>query len=68
MSNLIKIPVWFICFVLVLNFALDMVNESSTVANVIGILIAVFAVYVSVKTEFFTNINLKKNKTNEKDH
>lgn len=68
MSNLIKIPVWFICFVLVLNFALDMVNESSTVANVIGILIAVLAVYVSVKTECFTNINLKKNKTNEKDH
>lgn len=68
MSNLIKIPIWFICFVLVLNFALDMVNESSTVANVIGILIAVLAVYVSVKTECFTNINLKKNKTNEKDH
>jgi hypothetical protein len=68
MSNLIKIPIWFICFVLVLNFALDMVNESSTVANIIGILVAVFAVYVSVKTECFTNINLKKNKTNEKDH
>lgn len=68
MSNLIKIPIWFICFVLVLDFALDMVNESSTVANVIGILIAVLAVYVSVKTECFTNINLKKNKTNEKDH
>lgn len=68
MSNLIKIPIWFICFVLVLDFALDMVNESSTVANVIGILIAVLAVYVSVKTECFTNINLKKNKTNEKNH
>lgn len=65
MSIVIKVLVWFICFLVAMGAGFTLLNAASTVANIVGVVVLVLTVAISVKTVFFTSIKSNKN-NNEK--
>lgn len=65
MKKAIPISIWIISLITVVNEALRMISEASTIENIIGFLILVIAVLISIKTKCFTNL---KNKKDEKSN
>lgn len=59
-STVIKLVVWFVLFIALLNVGLEMVTVSNTIENVIGFFIVVFMVIISIKTKCLTTIKFKK--------
>lgn len=66
MKKTIVFLLWAVCFTLVFNMGLDLLNESSTVANIIGLLVAGAAVSYSVQTGCF--YTFKKREKDEEDN
>ena len=64
-STIIKLAVWLILFVTILNIGLVMMSTSNTVENIIGFLIIIFLSIISIKTKYLTIIKIK-NKKDEK--
>lgn len=64
-GTIIKLIVWAILFVAILNIGLVMMSTSNTVENIIGFLIIIFLLIISIKTKCLTIIKLK-NKRDEK--
>lgn len=64
-STIIKLAVWLILFVTILNIGLVMMSTSNTVENIIGFFIIIFLSIISIKTKCLTIIKLK-NKKDEK--
>lgn len=58
-GTIIKLIVWAILFVAILNIGLVMMSTSSTVENIIGFLIIIFLLIISIKTKCLTIIKLK---------
>ena len=67
MNCFVKVSIWLICLMFVVDWAFELITMDSTMANIAGFAIAIAAVYVSVKTKCFTSITFKKHK-NEKDN
>ena len=65
MKKTIKFITWLVCFTLAFNFGLDLLNESRTMANIIGLFIVGTAVAYSVKTGCFYTFKTKNEKKNE---
>ena len=65
MKKTIKFITWIVCFTLAFNFGLNLLNESSTVANIIGLFIVGTTVAYSVKTGCFYTFKTKNEKKNE---
>lgn len=61
-STIIKLAVWLILFVTILNIGLVMMSASNTVENIIGFLIIIFLSIISIKTKYLTIIKLKSKK------
>ena len=61
MNLFVKISVWFICLMFVADWAFGLITMDSTIANIVGFAIIIATVYVSVKTNCFTTIKIKKN-------
>lgn len=57
-----RLVVWFICFILLLDWSFELITMASTIANIAGIVIAFAACYVTLKTKCFTTITFKKHK------
>lgn len=68
MKKTIKALTWFVCFTLALNFGLDLLNERSTMANIIGLFIVGTAIAYSVQTGCFYTFKNKNEKKDEKDN
>lgn len=68
MKKTIKFIAWLICFTLVFNFGLDLLNESSTMANIIGLFIVGTAITYSVQTGCFYTFKNKNEKKDEEDN
>lgn len=69
MKKTIKFLAWLVCFLLAFNFGLDLLNESSTMANIIGLFIVETAIAYSVQTGCFYTFKTKKDeKKNEGDN
>lgn len=64
-SVVIKVLVCFICFFATIDAGYTLLNATSTIANIVGVIVIVLAVVISVKTKFFTSIKL--NKTNNEE-
>lgn len=62
MKKVIKITLWIIFFMLMLSFGFDMINMSSTIANILGFVLIIASVVLSIKTQCFTSIKLSNNK------
>lgn len=68
MKKTIKFIAWLICFTLAFNFGLDLLNESSTMANIIGLFIVGTTTAYSVQTGCFYTFKNKNEKKDEKDN
>lgn len=62
MKNSIKIFIWLLVVILTTTWGFDLINLSSTIANLFGVTLLFAIGYISVKTKCFTTINLTKNK------
>ena len=67
MDNFIKISIWFVCFIFLVDLSCELITMASTITNLIGIAMAIVTLYFSLKTKCFTTITFKTNK-NEKDN
>lgn len=61
-SIIIKLAVWLILFVTILNIGLVMMSTSNTVENITGFFISIFLLIISIKTKCLTIIKLKSRK------
>lgn len=68
MKKTIKFLTWLVCFTLAFNFGLDLLNERSTMANIIGLFIVGTAIAYSVQTGCFYTFKNKNEKKNEEDN
>lgn len=59
-STVIKLAVWFVLFIVLLNVGLEMVTVPNTIENVIGFFIVVFMVIILIKTKCLITIKFKK--------
>lgn len=62
MNLYVKVAIWFVCFMLLLDWSFELITQSSTIANLIGIAIAIATFYLTLKTKCFTTITFKKHK------
>lgn len=56
----LKLAIWFVLFMCVLDLGLDMISKPNTIENVIGFFIVIIAVIISIKTKCLTKIELRK--------
>lgn len=68
MKKTIKFITWLVCYTLAFNFGLDLLNERSTMANIIGLFIVGTAIAYSVQTGCFYTFKNKNEKKNEEDN
>lgn len=62
MSLYVKVAIWFVCFMLLLDCAFELITQPSTIANLLGIALAIFTFCLTLKTKCFTTITFKKHK------
>ena len=67
-SNWLKIVVWVLCLLIVGDWAFDLINLSSTIANLVGVALLIGFIWVSSKTKCFTEINFKNRNKNEESN
>lgn len=60
-TTIIKLAIWFICFILLLNESLDMISDPNTVENIIGYCLLIIILIISFKTKCLTKIKFKNN-------
>ena len=65
MKKTIKLLTWLVCFTLAFNFGVNLLNESSAMANIIGLFIVGTAIAYSVQTGCFYTFKTKNEKKNE---
>ena len=62
MNLWVKVAVWFVCFMLLLDWSFGLITMASTMANLVGIAIAIATFYFTLVTKCFTTITFKKHK------
>lgn len=67
MNSYVKVAIWFVCFMFLVDWSFGLITMASTMANIVGIAIAIATFYLTLKTKCFTTITFKTNK-NEKDN
>ena len=61
-KEIFRISIWVLSAILVVNMVCNMVNLPDTTMNIMGALLLVVFVVVSVDTDCFLKLKLKKNK------
>lgn len=61
LKEMLLFVLWFFIVVNTLTFICELLTSASTIGNFIGIILLPIIVYVSLATNFFTNIKFKKN-------
>lgn len=67
MNLWVKVAIWFVCFMFLADWSFELITMASTMANLVGIAIAIATFYFTLKTKCFTTITFKINK-NEKSN
>ena len=67
MDNFIKVSIWFMCLMLVADWAFELITMDSTIANIVGFALFIGATYISVKTKCFTSITFNTQKNEKKN-
>lgn len=62
MNLWVKVAIWFVCFMFILDWSFELITMDSTVANLVGVAIAIATFYFTLKTKCFTIITFKKHK------
>ena len=57
---IVKVAVWFVIFIILINSGLEMISAPNTIENVIGFFIVVATLYLSIRTKCLTAIKLER--------
>lgn len=67
MSDFVKVVVWFVCLMLVLDLSCELITMASTITNILAVAIMTAMAAITLVTKCFTTITFKKHK-NEKSN
>ena len=67
MNLWVKVAIWFVCFMFLMDGSFELITMDSTIANIVGFALAMATFYFTLKTKSFTTITFKKQK-NEKSN
>lgn len=67
MYTIIKVFVWFLCFMGILEVGASMMTAPNTIEALIGVAIVILFLVLSWKTLFFTKIRISFNKSKKKE-
>ena len=57
---IVKVAIWYVIFIILINSGLKMISAPNTIENVIGFFIVVTVLYLSIKTKCLTTIKLER--------
>ena len=57
---IVKVAIWFVIFIILINLGLKMISAPNTIENMIGFLMVVTVLYLSIKTKCLTTIKLER--------
>ena len=57
---IVKVAIWFVVFIILINSGLEMISAPNTIENMIGFLMVVTVLYLSIKTKCLTTIKLER--------
>lgn len=61
LKEMMLFALWFFVVVIAMTLICELLTMASTIGNFVGIILIPIIVYVSLATNFFTNIKFKKN-------
>lgn len=61
LKEMILFALWFFVVVIAMTFICKLLTMASTIGNLVGIILIPIVIYVSLATNFFTNIEFKRN-------
>lgn len=61
LKEMLLFVLWFFVIVIAITLICELLTMSSTIGNFIGIILIPIIIYVSLATNFFTNIKFKRN-------
>lgn len=61
LKEMILFTLWFFVVVITMTLICELLTMASTIGNFVGIILIPVVIYVSLATNFFTNIKFKKN-------
>ena len=62
MNLWIKVAIWFVCYMFILDWSFELITMDSTMSNLVGIATAIAIFYFTLKTKCFTTITFKTHK------
>lgn len=65
LKEIMLFALWFFVVVIAITFICRLLTMASTIGNLIGILLIPIVIYVSLATNFFTNIKFKRNEKSD---
>ena len=57
---IVKVAIWYVIFIILINSGLKMISVPNTIENVIGFFMIVATLYLSIKTKCLTTIKLER--------
>ena len=57
---IVKVAIWFVIFIILINSGLKMISAPNTIENMIGFFMIVAILYLSVRTKCLTAIKLER--------
>ena len=57
---IVKVAVWYVIFIILINLGLKMISAPNTIENVIGFFMIVATLYLSIRTKCLTTIKLER--------
>ena len=56
----VKVAIWYVIFIILINLGLKMISAPNTIENMIGFFMIVTILYLSIKTKCLTTIKLER--------
>ena len=57
---IVKVAIWYVIFIILINLGLKMISVPNTIENVIGFFMIVATLYLSIRTKCLTTIKLER--------
>ena len=57
---IVKVAIWYVIFIILINSGLEMISAPNTIENVIGFFMIVATLYLSIRTKCLTIIKFNK--------
>lgn len=59
-SDCIKLTIWLVLSILILNLGFNMLSAANTLANIIGLIIIIAVIFISFKTNCLRTLKFRK--------